>query len=88
MRVVHKVSLDPLSPVSRFAVGADPKPLMVGVQRNDICVWIEQDDGPKDIELTVEIVGTGHAVPAGVYFGSVLTPPHGEYVFHAYYRTD
>jgi hypothetical protein len=80
MRSVWKYNLSQaVFPVS-VPVGA--RPVHVGAQGSDVCIWFEVDTEAEQAELALHVVPTGGAVPFFVeHLGTAIV---GAFVWHVY----
>lgn len=69
-----------------LGVGGDPRIVHVAVQHDVPCVWVEHDPSlvGSSPPLRVEVVGTGHTVPAEARHAGTFTMSDGRFVFHVY----
>lgn len=77
----HKGELFPIE----FVAPRGSRPISVGMQHDQCCVWFECDpDRPKE-KLTIFCVGTGFGIVPddGRFIGTIVDDP---YVWHFYAR--
>jgi hypothetical protein len=63
----------------------DSKFLSVGMQGDNICIWVMSDTGNQNVSYTIRVVGTGQNITelwAWEYLGTVQA---GEFVWHIFY---
>jgi hypothetical protein len=80
VRTIHKHIV---SSAMSIALPWGSRILSAQVQGNEVCIWVECNDGERSDLVDVFVIGTGHPVPAEAvnYVGTVQMPP---YVWHVY----
>lgn len=81
MKVVYKYYLSMLE-AKQVEVSIDSKVVLVGVQKDRLCIWIETNIHAWQVERKFEVYGTGLRIyDRRNHVGSFQD---GEYVWHVY----
>ncbi len=84
---IYKYPLD-IKARQIIALHKDFCPLCVQLQNSDVCLWAEVDTETKEIQVAVEMYGTGQEIPSGdgvfrLYIGTIQQYG-GTWVWHYY----
>lgn len=82
MKRIYKYPLN--FPNTTLEVPRGSRVLTVQVQRGVPCVWIECDPDAELTRLSLQVFGTGHAVPDGLRYVSTIQEADGALVWHFY----
>lgn len=68
-----------------YKLPAGAKPLLVGMQHGEICMWAEVETDKPLVPVEFHIQGTGEVLPdnPGFYQGTVF---NGSFVWHIYLK--
>lgn len=91
MRTLWKFNLE-VTDIQHVRMPKGAKVRKVGVQRGELCLWVEVDTEAEKEERTFEVIGTGNPMPTDMgiertYIDSVQMERRGmEFVWHVYER--
>jgi hypothetical protein len=62
MNIIYKYKLEPLT-VTRIKLPIGYRILTVGIQRDELCLWVLIDKDQKKVAVDFLVIGTGQLMP-------------------------